>query len=114
MENAAWHFLCVAREETPARARQLLLPVGPDSRRPMAEIYQMFRGAMTPEQVLSAAGPGAAGRFYARLYVGLYEEALGNRERALASMKQAASAEFAEAGGYMHMVARVHVALAAK
>ena len=77
----------------------------------MAEIYQMFRGTMTPEQVLAAAGTSASGKFYARLYVGLYEEAIGNRERARAEMKQAASSEFAEAGGYMHMVARVHVGL---
>lgn len=114
VENAAWHFLCVARDESPARARQLLLPVGPDSRRPMAEIYQMFRGTLTPDQVLAAAGTSAAGRFYARLYVGLYEEAIGNRERAGVELRQAASDEFAAAGGYMHMVARVHVGLLGK
>src|SRR5688572_2542889 len=47
VENAAWHFLCVAREQSPDKARAALLPVGPDSRVPMREVYQMFRGALT-------------------------------------------------------------------
>src|SRR6266568_6992423 len=42
VENAAWHFLCVARAESPQKARAALLPVGPDPRAPLAQIYQMF------------------------------------------------------------------------
>src|SRR5262249_31415540 len=38
VENAAWHYLCVARAESPERARAALLPVGPDSRVPMSQI----------------------------------------------------------------------------
>jgi len=38
VENAAWHFLCVARAESVERARAALLPVGPDSRVPMREV----------------------------------------------------------------------------
>ena len=49
VENAAWHFLCVAREQTPDKARAALLPVGPDARVPMREVYQMFRGALSAE-----------------------------------------------------------------
>src|SRR5262245_47284751 len=30
VENAAWHFLCVARSESPERAVAAILPVGPD------------------------------------------------------------------------------------
>src|SRR5688572_29846578 len=52
VENAAWHFLCVAREQSPDKARAALLPVGPDSRVPMREVYQMFRGALTADDVL--------------------------------------------------------------
>ena len=32
VENAVWHFLCVARQESPEKAKAALLPVGPDSR----------------------------------------------------------------------------------
>ena len=108
VENAAWHFLCVARAESPAKAKAALLPVGPDARAPMREVYQMFRGTLTPEQVLSAAGSQPAALFYAHLYVGLYFEAQGMTARALEHIKIAAADRFEREGGYMHMVARVH------
>jgi len=41
VENAAWHFLCVARADSVAAARAALLPVGPDRRVPMHEVYGM-------------------------------------------------------------------------
>ena len=109
VENAAWHFLCVARAESPAKARAALLPVGPDARVPMRQVYQMFRGTLTPEQVLSAAGSQPDGQFYAHLYLGLYFEALGMKDRALEHIKIAAADRFERDGGYMHMVARVHL-----
>jgi lipoprotein NlpI len=109
VENAAWHFLCVARAESPAKARAALLPVGPDARRPMREVYQMLRGTLTPEQVLSAAGVQPDGQFYGHLYLGLYFEALGMRDRALEHIRIAAADRFERYGGYMHMVARVHL-----
>ena len=109
VENAAWHFLCVARAESPAKARAALLPVGPDARVPMRQVYQMFRGTLTPEQVLSAAGSQSDGQFYAHLYLGLYFEALGMKDRALEHIKIAAADRFERDGGYMHMVARVHL-----
>jgi lipoprotein NlpI len=109
VENAAWHFLCVARAESPAKATAALLPVGPDARVPMREVYQMFRGTLTPELVLSAAGSQPDAQFYGHLYVGLYFEALGIKERALEHIKIAASDRFERSGGYMHLVARVHL-----
>jgi tetratricopeptide (TPR) repeat protein len=111
VENAAWHFACVARGETPEKARAALLPVGPDSRKPMREIYQMLRGALTPEQVLAAAGGQLESEFYAHLYLGLYFEALGNSGRALEHITAAAADRYAAAGGYMHTVAQVHLEL---
>lgn len=108
VENAAWHFLCVAREQTPDRARAALLPVGPDARVPMREVYQMFRGTLMPDDVLKAGGSSPSGQFYAHLYVGLYSEAIGRKDLALKHITEAASDRFAPVGGYMHMVARVH------
>lgn len=109
VENAAWHFLCVAREQSPDQARKALLPVGPDSRQPMREVYQMFRGTQTADDVLKAAGSQISGQFYAHLYIGLYSEAIGRKDLALKHMKEAASDRYATAGGYMHMVATVHL-----
>jgi lipoprotein NlpI len=110
VENAAWHFLCVARAESAVRARAVLLPVGPDSRVPMREIYDLFRGALGPEQVIAAAGTAPGAQFYAQLYLGLYFEAMNDPARAHAHITAAAADRFADAGGYMHMVARVHLA----
>jgi lipoprotein NlpI len=110
VENAAWHFLCVARDESPEKAKEALLPVGLDPRLPMIEIYQMFRGAMPPERVLAAAGTQVGGQFYAHLYIGLYQEALGNTQEALKHITLAADDRYA-VGGYMHTVAKVHLGL---
>ncbi len=109
VENAAWHFLCVARAESPEAARKQILPVGPDARRPMREVYQMFKGEMTQAQVMKAAGTDAGALFFARLYIGLYLEATGNREAGRAQIEIAAEDRYARVGGYMHDVARVHV-----
>jgi lipoprotein NlpI len=109
VENAAWHFLCVARQETPEKARQALLPVGPDARVPMTQVYEMFRGTKTPDDVLKAAGTQLSAQFYAELYVGLYYEATGNKRLAQQHITAAAADRFAGAGGYMHTVAKVHL-----
>jgi lipoprotein NlpI len=110
VENAAWHFLCVARDESPKAARAALLPVGPDSRVPMREIYELFKGSASADAVLKAADTRPQARFYAHLYVGLYSEALGDVSRAREHIELAAQPQFADAGGYMHMVAVVHQA----
>jgi lipoprotein NlpI len=107
VENAAWHFLCVARAESPAKARAALLPVGPDARVPMRQLYEMFRGTLTPDEVLSVADARPDGQFYAHLYIGLYFEALGMNDRAREHIAIAAADRFQPAD-YMHMVARVH------
>jgi lipoprotein NlpI len=109
VENAAWHFLCVARAESPDAARKQILPVGPDARRPMREVYQMFKGDMTQAQVLKAAGADPRAQFLARLYIGLYLEATGSRDAGRAQIEIAAQDRYARAGGYMHDVARVHL-----
>jgi lipoprotein NlpI len=112
VENPAWHFLCVAHAESPQRARAVLLPVGPDQRSPMREIYEMFKGALTPDAVLAAGKGSLSGRFFSELYVGLYYEATGNTAAALVHLKTAAADDFARAGGYMHRVATLHPLLA--
>ena len=109
VENAAWHFLCVARADSVQRARAALLPVGPDARTPMRQVYEMFRGDLTPEAVMTAAGTRPDGQFYGHLYVGLYAEALGNTNLALEHIKAAADDRYTM-GGYMHAVANLHLA----
>ncbi|MBI4263757.1 MAG: hypothetical protein HY657_05245 [Acidobacteria bacterium] len=111
VENAAWHYLCVARAESTAKARAALLPVGPDPRVPMRQIYDLFRGDAKPDAVVEAAGAQPRAQFYARLYLGLYYEAQGDARRALEHITAAAADRFAAPGGYMHSVAKVHLGI---
>jgi hypothetical protein len=87
VENVAWHFACVAREQGVAAARAALLPVGDDTRVPMRQILGLFAGREDAEAVLAAAERGeAADRrnqlCYAHLYLGLYFDATGDAEAA--------------------------------
>ena len=77
----------------------------------MAEVYRMLAGTLTEAQVTAAAGAEPSAQFFAHLYIGLYLEATGDARRSRERMTQAAADRFAAAGGYMHDVARVHVAL---
>jgi lipoprotein NlpI len=114
VENGAWHFICAARSESIDKARQSMIPIAGDMRVPMREIYELYRGNATPDDVLKAAkkdNPSPAeldGRlFYAHLYLGLYFEAQGDKEQAYEHIKRAAT-DFISTDPYMGDVARVH------
>jgi hypothetical protein len=114
VENAAWHFLCVARLEGPPAARAELLPVGADPRVPMGEIMDLYAGRCEPAAVLAAAQRGAheARRnqlCYAHLYLGLFCEVTGDAARAREHLLQAAGP--CSMSHYMGKVAKVHCAL---
>ncbi len=101
-----WHLLCVAAEDGLEAAREGMLPVGPDGRRPMKEIDALFRGKGSVEEVEAAVREeGSGARFYADLYLGLYYELVGEAEKAAAAIERAASLPNR---GYMVEVARVH------
>ncbi|MEM6671436.1 MAG: tetratricopeptide repeat protein [Planctomycetota bacterium] len=115
VENAAWHFLCVARWKGPEAARAAVLPVGYDARAPMMDVYEMFAGRKGPDDVLAAAEAAGDSRqaesalFYGHLYVGLYHEALGDEELAARHIGIAATEH--TSSHYMGDVARVHATL---
>ncbi len=113
VENGVWHFLCVAGASGVEKARQSLIPISGDRRVPMNEIYQLFAGKATADDVLNAArrkGLSEAQlqntQFYAHLYLGLYFEALGDKKQAYEHIKKAA-VDF-PSDHYMGDVARVH------
>lgn len=116
VENAAWHFLCVARSAGVEKARASLIPIHEDARVPMMQIHALFAGKAKPEDVLKAARAGELAKaelqqrlFYAHLYLGLYSEAIGDETGAREHITKAAH----EYGGadYMSDVARVHLIL---
>lgn len=117
VENSVWRYVCMARLDGPEKARRAMLPIANDTRVPMMEVYRMFRGELTPDQVLAAVDRDQpsddvrAGRlFYARLYLGLYYEAQGQRELAGKYILLAADEhrETRRVNRYMWDVARIH------
>lgn len=114
VENAVWHFLCVAKAENTDAAKKVFIPITHDTRVPMKEIHALFAGKGKEEEVMKAAekkegiSETAAKRqlCYAHLYMGLYYEAYGRTEKAKEHMLKAA--EVAAAAGYMGQVAVVH------
>lgn len=113
VENAVWHYLCTAKVHGLNEAKKRLLTISKDSRTPMMEIYALFGGQGTEEQVLKQAHQGRAiggararQIFYAHLYLGLYHEAQGNSDKAYNYITKAAQ-QYKE-NGYMGQVARVH------
>ena len=115
VENAAWHFLCAAKASGVEAARAKLIPIDltRDTRVPMQQIYELFKGSGTEQDVLAAAQAGNPSAeqlknnlCYAHLYLGLYADALGRKESEREHMHKAAL-DFKQ-GHYMGLVAQVH------
>jgi lipoprotein NlpI len=112
VENAVWHFLCVARPSGVEKARAAILKIGNDRRVPMMQVYQLFAGKIKPDDVLEAVKAGKPGEkefnarlFYAHLYLGLYHEVSGDAKKALEHLSTATDHKIEH---YMWDVARVH------
>jgi lipoprotein NlpI len=108
VENAVWHFLCVARASGLEKAKASLMPIEGDTRIPMKEIHGLFAGKAKVDDVLAAAkeSKGEDGMFYAHLYLGLYYEAIGDKNKTREHIFKAAR-DF-KAPHYMGDVARAH------
>ena len=111
VENAAWHFVCVARMGDLNVARESLIGIDTtrDRRVPMAEVYQFYAGRITADDVLKAAADDKSelASMYAHLYLGLYYEVAGDQAKAKDHMRKAGAARLRN--HYMHDVAKVHL-----
>lgn len=123
VENAAFHFACLARslgpDRGPAAAAKQLIPIERDARVPLMTVHALYAGRATPADVLADAtknDPGPAQLrerlFYGHLYIALWHDAHGRSAVAAAHAARAAG-EFA-VDGYMGDVARVHAWLTAE
>jgi lipoprotein NlpI len=112
VENAAWHFICVARLDGVDAARKALIPIEGDTRVPMKQVHDLFAGKGSVEAVLAAAGEGddtprrRNHLCYAHLYLGLYYEAL--EQEALAKDHILKAATDYEMDHYMGKTAVTH------
>ena len=121
VENAAFHFVCLARalgpDRGPAEAARQLIPIERDARVPLMKVHAMYAGTATPDDVLAEARKGDPAPaelrerlFYGHLYIALWHDAFGRSAEA-AKHARLAAGEFA-VDGYMGDVARVHAWLA--
>ncbi|TWT84973.1 hypothetical protein CA13_64550 [Planctomycetes bacterium CA13] len=84
VENAAWHFLCIAKLKSFDDAKKNVLPAPGDRRVPMAEILAMFSSddiASVDAKVTSLAAGSDERKeaaFYGDLYQGIYADARGD------------------------------------
>ncbi len=113
VENAVWRFMCMARKDGIAKARNSILKIGDDKRVPMRQVYDLYAGKLKVDDVMAAAKAGAPSKdllnrqlFYAHLYVGIYHELEGSKKLALEHLQKAAAEH--RIGHYMWDVARVH------
>lgn len=114
VENALWHFYCVAKADGAEAARQAILPAPGDTRVPMEQLRQLYRGESDEAAVQAAvaalpADSAARQRadFYAQLYLAMLADAQGQRDTALAHAKRAAAADQTN---YMTDVGRLYFA----
>lgn len=114
VENVVWRYLCQLQVDGKERARAAMLPLGDVDRRvPMMEIYGLFRGASTPDDVLAqlksseASGERAKHEtFDAHLYLALYFDSENDLPRAKHHIDTAVQ-QFKK-GDYMWAVAVQH------
>jgi lipoprotein NlpI len=114
VENAVWRYLCMARASGVAKARVDILPIKRDVRVPMMQVYALYHGKSTPDDVMRAVDQGNPTPeqlnerlFYAHLYLGLYYDAAGDAKQAAEHIN---AAEGHKISHYMWDVARVHAA----
>ena len=116
VENAVWHYLCLARAKSVEEAKKKLIPIVGDGRIPMMEVHALFGGKSTAKKVLAKARAGDVKGarlerqlFYAHLYLGIWHET--KKEFKLRDKYIGLAAAVADNHGYMGDVARVHAEL---
>jgi lipoprotein NlpI len=119
VENAVWHFMCIAKKDGLKKARTKILKIGKDGRTPMMEVYELFKGKLKPEDVMKAANEGKLSEdqrkprlFYAHLYLGINYDLEGDKKKAVEHLALAAGKY--KIDHYMGEVARVHHELLSK
>jgi len=118
-ENGIWRYLSQSKALGRDKAREGLLKYEKDDREPFPDVYRLFAGEITGDELLKKINEAKISDqqrqqrlFYAELYVGLDEFVEGRLDSAEKHLAAAAKNEWgSKAGGgpgYMWHVARVH------
>jgi lipoprotein NlpI len=118
-ENGIWRYLSQTKALGRDKAREGLLKYEKDDREPFPDVYRLFAGEITGDELLKKINEAKISDqqrqqrlFYAELYVGLNEFVEGRLDSAEKHLSKAAKNDWgSKAGGgpgYMWHVARVH------
>ncbi len=105
-ENGIWRYLSHRKAFDREKARQQLLKYEKDDRPPFREVYRLFDGTMTPDQVLAAIPEKASQSdrdsrlFYSNLYIGLNHSAEGRLAEAKTALREATLNAWPQRAGY--------------
>jgi lipoprotein NlpI len=114
-ENGLWRFLAMAQTVGKEKARQEMINYKNSDRPPFDDIYKMFQGKLDPDTFsrrVTSATQGGKQRFYADLYLGLYFDVEGQKDRAIQFLKAAEESSWGRSAGdgpgWMWHIARLH------
>ena len=105
-ENGIWRYLSHYRAFGKEEARRQLLRYEKDDRPPFKEVYRLFDGSLSSEEVLKTGGedlPDAEREsrlFYSHLYIGLNQFVEGKPQAAEASLRTATLNSWPRKSGY--------------
>ncbi len=116
-ENGIWKFLGDVKTLGLGPARRAMLAYTRFDREPFPALYTMFAGEKTGDEVFAEmktknVTDNATVMFFANYYVGLNEDIIGHREKAVTLLREAVALGWRSRGGaepsYMWQVARLH------
>lgn len=121
-ENGIWRFFSQYKAKGAEAARQGLLKYEKDDREPFPDLYRLFEGKMTPENILKniekadlTENEKSKRHFYAYLYIGLNESLKGRKEAAKQYLQKAVKNKWGPVAGfgpnYMWQTGRIELQL---
>ncbi|WP_339727519.1 tetratricopeptide repeat protein [uncultured Gimesia sp.] len=106
-ENGIWRFFSQYKAKGAKQAQQGLLKYEKDDREPFPDIYRLFEGKVTPEQILKNIQTAEIDEnerekrhFYAYLYIGLNESLQGRKETARNYLQKAVNNKWGPRAGF--------------
>lgn len=110
VENSVWHMLSKSKITSVEEARKGMIEISRDRRIAMPEIYEMFAGRGSVDQVRAVADASgdASTIYHASLYIGLFHEMMGETEKSQSAIKSAVGENPFGPTVFMGNVARMH------
>ena len=110
VENSVWHVLSKAKLTSVEEARKGMIKITRDRRVAMPEIYEMFAGRGSVDQVRTVADASGdpSTIYHASLYIGLFHEMMGEAKKSQSAIESAVKENPFSPTTFMGNVAAMH------